>query len=511
MAYVNNLPPYKRKGLHSPGKRTLAFFLRIFLKKDFRRAPFAIQLRRRLELLGPTYIKLGQLMSIREDIFPRNITDELKKLLDQAPEVPFTLIEKIIQDNLGAPLDELFIEIKKESIGSASIGQAHRATTRNGHPVVIKVIKPGIRETILSDLKLLQFLSDILEFIIPRYQPKVVIDEFCRYTQREIDLTFEADHAEIFAANFSRTRSVVFPKIYRELSTRDVLCMEYIRGIKPTDPALARYSPATKKKIIDIGTGAIIKMLFDDGFFHADMHAANIVVMPGPKIGFVDLGMVGRFDEKIKRNMLYYFYSLVSGDVERATKHLLSMARIGKGADPAEFKRAVSDLLRRYLVRSANSSLSMAQVILESVGIAGKYRIFFPVEMTLMVKALITYEGVGRYLQPDLKIPELSKKHITKLYAKHYSPEYLWKNFQRSAPELFDVLMRLPGLLSDSSRFWDESLNQTPPESPLAGLRGSLVASACIVGGVLALVQGASPILWGALFGLAGAIMLFSK
>jgi len=511
IAHVNALPPYKQKGLRSIGSRITAFFLKILVKKELRNQPMGVQLRRRLEMLGPTYIKLGQLMAIREDILPKNITDELKLLLDQLPAIPFEAIREIIEESLDAPISELFIEIQEESIGSASIGQTHRATTWNGRPVVIKVIKPGIRETILSDIKLLQILSSFLEWIIPRYQPKLILNEFGRYTQKEIDLTIEADNVEIFSANFKKNPNVVFPKVYRELSTTDVLCMEYIDGLKPYHPEIFEMSKADQGKIIDLGAGAIIKMIFEDGFFHADLHPGNIIILPGPKIGFIDVGIVGRFDERIMRSMFYYFYSLINDDIESTTKYLLTMARIDKAGDLVGFRRSVSDLYRRYLIHAARGNFSLALLVLESLVIAGRHRVFFPVEMTLMVKALLTFEGVGLHLNPKLDIPKLSGKHIKAIYKRRYSPEQLFNQFKRGIPAMLDVLVRLPELISDSTRFWDDTLQDQPRENPLSGLRSGLIASAFIIGAVIAYVQGALPVIWIVLF-LAGALLaLFGK
>jgi ubiquinone biosynthesis protein len=450
-------------------------------------------------------------MAIREDILPKNITEELKQLLDNLPEVPFEEIQKIIEESLGSSLKTLFLDIKTQPLASASIGQTHRATTRNGQPVVVKVIKPGIRETILSDLKLLQILGNVLEWIIPRYQPRVIIEEFCTYTRREIDLVYEADHAELFAANFADTPQIVFPKIYREYCSRDVLCMEYFDGIKPNDRRIFDFGQKDLNKIIDYGIGAIIKMLFEDAFFHADLHAANLVVMPGPKVGFIDLGMVGRFEEKTKRSLLYYFFSLVNGDIERSVKHLLSIAKFGRGGDPAGFKRAVSDLLRRYLIQASYGNFSLAKLILESLAIGGKYRVFFPVEMTLMVKALVTYEGVGHFLNPRLDVPGLSKKHISKIYKRFLNPEHLWKELVRSVPELLDVAIQLPKLITDGSRAIDEFLSESHRENPLVGIKSSLIAGSCIVGGVIALVQGGPPLLWIGLFASSVLFFLFGK
>jgi ubiquinone biosynthesis protein len=339
----------------------------------------------------------------------------------------------------------------------------------------------------------------------------MIINEFCAYTEREIDLTYEADHAEIFAANFAQQPDVVFPRIYRELSSKDVLCMDYFEGLKPNDPRVLKFSKEDLQKIIDLGTGAIIKMLYADGFFHADLHAGNLIVLPGPQVGFIDVGMVGRFDEKMKLNMLYYFYALVNGDVEGSVKYLMAMARIGRGGEPAGFKRAVADLFRRYLLRAADGSTSLAQLILESLKIGGRYRIFFPVEMTLMVKALVTFEGVGLQLDPNLNIPELSRKHIGAIYSDHYNPGYLFKQFMRGVPELVDMMVRLPELISESSRYWQQLFATPPQENPLQGLRSGLMAGACIIGGVIAIASHAHPILWIGLFVSSIIFFFFGK
>lgn len=511
IANTRALPLYKRKYLRSPGKRLAATFLKPFVKKAIRNQPFPVQLRLRLEGLGPTYIKLGQIMAIREDILPEEVTSELKQLLDRLPEVPFDIIKGILEENLGAPLDDKFLEIQEHPIGSASIGQTHLAALRSGEPVVLKIIKPGIRDSILSDIKLLQILATFLEWVIPRYQPRVIINEFCLYTEKEIDLTYEADHAELFAANFANDPNVAFPKIHRELSTRDVLCMEFFDGFKPNDPKVLNLNKEELATIIDTGSGAIIKMLYEDGFFHADLHAGNLIVLPGPKVGFIDVGMVGRFEEKTKRNMLYYFYSLVNGDIEGSAKYLLAMATVGSGGNPVAFKRAVSDLFRRYLLHAAHGEFSLAQLILESLAIGGKHRIFFPVEMTLMVKALVTFEGVGQTLDPDIDIPALSKKHISRIYSGRYSPEYLVKQVMSGVPELVDVLVALPKLVSDGSRSLDHFLNDSPPANPLAGLKSALLAGACLVGGVIAFVQGADPVMWIIMFVLSALFFLFGK
>jgi ubiquinone biosynthesis protein len=189
------------------------------------------------------------------------------------------------------------------------------------------------------------------------------------------------------------------------------------------------------------------------------------------------------------------------------------MARIGKNGDLLGFKRSVSDLFRRYLLRSAaaNGSTSLAQLILESLAIGGKYGIFFPVEMTLMVKALVTFEGVGLMLDPNLNIPELSRKHIRAIYGEHYNPVHLFKQFMRGVPEIVDIVVRLPELISASSRYLQQIFNAPAQENPLRGLRSGLMAGACIIGGVIAYVYGAHPLLWVGLFASSIIFFFFGK
>lgn len=516
IAYVRSLPEMQKSGLRSPGKRLLAWILTPFVRSDLRTLPFPVQLRRRLEILGPTFTKLGQIMAIREDLLPGVITRELDSLMDHLPPIPFEQVEAIIERDLERDVDDLFSTIDPEPLGSASIAQVHRATTHDGDDVVIKVIKPGIRDVITSDLKLLEFFGVFLQWILPRYQPKQIIEEFSAYTKREIDFDYEADHAEIFSANFQDVPGIVFPDVYRELSTGDVLTMEHLGGIRPGSEAALELSEAERDRVIDLGASAIIRMLYKDGFFHADLHAGNLKIIPGErpsdlKIGFIDLGMVGRFRSDLKRSMLYYYYALVRGDVENAARYLLNMARVGENGDPQGFRRAVSDMARHFLMRSKQGSISLAQVILRSLSLGGRYRVFFPVEMTLMVKALVTFEGVGRTLDPELDVVAVSQRHVRRIFRDRFNPWTLGQEMLASAPELVDVALKLPQLLTTGVSELEESLTEQPPSDPFAGLRNGVIAGACIVGGTISVVQGGPLWLSLPLFGIGGLLALFGK
>ena len=495
IAYVRSLPEVQKSGFRSPGKRMLAWILGVFVRSDLRDLPFPVQLRRRLEILGPTFTKLGQIMAIREDLLPDPITQELDSLMDHLPPIPYEQVRAILERDLERTADDAFAEIDPDPLGSASIAQVHRATTHHGEEVVIKVIKPGIRDVITSDLKLLELFGVFLQWILPRYQPKQIIEEFSAYTKREIDFDYEADHAEIFAANFQDVEGIVFPDVYRELSTGDVLTMEYLGGLRPGSEAALELSKAERRRVIDLGASAIIRMLYKDGFFHADLHAGNLKIMPGDRpedlqIGFIDLGMVGRFRSDLKRRMLYYYYALVRGDVESAARYLIDMARVGEGGDPQGFRRAVSDMARHFLMRSKQGSISLAQVILQSLSLGGRYRVFFPVEMTLMVKALVTFEGVGRTLDPDLDVVAVSRRHVQRIFRERFNPWTIGSEVLGSAPELVDAALKLPQLLTSGVSQLEESLAEQPTGSPLEGLRSGILAGAFIIGGVISTVQG---------------------
>jgi len=515
IAYVRSLPDVKKSGLRSPGKRLLAWILKPFVRSDLRDLPFPVQLRRRLEILGPTFTKLGQIMAIRKDLLPKPITRELDSLMDHLPPIPFKQVRRVVEQDLNAPVEKHFDRIDPEPLGSASIAQVHRATTHDGEEVVVKVMKPGIRDVITSDLKLLEIFGVFLQWILPRYQPKQIIDEFSAYTKREIDYDYEADHAEIFSANFQDMPGIVFPDVYRSLSGDDVLTLEYLEGLRPGSPASLALSEAERQRVIDLGAAAIIRMLYKDGFFHADLHAGNVRILPGDtpsdlRLGFIDLGMVGRFRADLKRRMLYYYYALVRGDVEKAARYLIDMARVGEGGDPQGFRRAVSDMARHFLMRSKRGSISLAEVILQSLSLGGRYRVFFPVEMTLMVKALVTFEGVGRTLDPNLDVVAVSQRHVQQIFRERLDPWTLGEEVISSAPELIDVALQLPQLLSSGTSYLEASLTDQAPTESAPSLHNSIVAGACIVGGVIAVVQGGPLWLSLPLLGVGAVLALFA-
>ncbi len=476
-------------GMRYRFRRLAATLVRPFLDKKLIALPFPVQFRRRLEILGPTYIKLGQILSLREDLLPRSVTDELKNLLDRLPVVTFERYTELITTDLGRPADAMFSWIDPVPLGSASIAQTHRATTVEGDSVILKVVKPGIRETLQRDAILLRLFGSFLQVFLERYQPKRVIDEFVSYTLKEVDLLREADNAETFQANFDDMPGIVFPKIYRKYCSSNVLTMEFLDGVKPNDPRATALPEEDRAKLVDLGAEAIIRMLYRDGFFHADLHPGNLIVLDGPKAGFIDLGMVGRFDDDLRRTLLYYFYCLVMGDSENAARYLVAVATPGAKADRKGFVREVEEISRRWSHISTFEGFSLGQLIMESVGRAGKFRMYFPVEMVLMVKALVTFEGVGQILKPGFDVAEVSRRHINGIFIHQFNPLRLAKRSLRGAPEMVDALVKAPLLVTEGLRFLERSTRE-PQENPLGGLRGALFAGFCLVAAAILIVFG---------------------
>jgi ubiquinone biosynthesis protein len=488
-------------------QRVIAVLARPMLDKELTAQPFPVQFRRRLEKLGPTYIKLGQILSLREDLLPPEITSELKNLLDRLPVVSFPRYKALVVEELGRPAEEMFSWIDSNPLGSASIAQIHRATTKEGDSVILKVVKPGIRETLRRDAILLRLFGAFLQLFLARFQPRRVINEFVSYTLRELDLLREADNAETFAANFKDMPDVVFPRVYRRYSSKSVLCMEYFEGVKPSDPEARQLSGEDRDKLIDLGASAIIRMIYKDGFFHADLHPANLIILPGPMAAFIDLGMVGRFDEDLRRILLYYYYCLVMKDSEHAAHYLASVAKPGPGADPKGFRHEVAEISRRWGLRATFEGFSIAQLILQSVGMAGRYRMYFPVEMVLMVKALVTYEGVGHMLKSDFDVAAVSKNHISRIFIGQFSPLRIARESLRGAPEMVDALVKAPMLVTEGLRFLEKTTKE-PPQNPLSGMRGTLFAGFCLVAAsILVAFQGPWP-LWAGLFLIAIVLIL---
>ncbi|MEJ2751096.1 MAG: AarF/ABC1/UbiB kinase family protein, partial [Chloroflexota bacterium] len=342
---------------------------------------------------------------------------------------------------------------------------------------------------VVNDLRLMRLAGRIAQIFAARFQPRRLISEFSRYTLLEVDLRNEANNAEIFAANFADEPEVHFPKIYRAYSNHDVLCMEFFRGHKPDARLFRVLTKGQVDKSIDLGIGATIEMIFRDGFFHADLHPGNLVVFDDGSIGFIDLGMVGRFDSDMQRRMLYYLYFLVVGDAPSSARYLVSMTIAGPKSDPDGFRRAVEDLNRRWLRTPNFDEFSLGQLILESVTTAARYNIQYPGEIILMIKSLITLEGMGNVLTPGINITEAARGHVQKLLYGRVDLRQIFRDGLVVLPELIDLLYRSPYVLNETIRYAEQYM-KSQRENPIAVLRSTIFGSFVIIAGAIVVAAG---------------------
>jgi ubiquinone biosynthesis protein len=482
----------------------------LFVDRNLIKRPIAAQFRVRFERMGPTYVKLGQILSLREDLLPKSLTDELKNLLSELPAVPYDRFRVLVEDDLGQPIQAMFAWVAPTPLGSASLAQTHRARLHSGDDVVLKVLKPGVRATIKTDTQLLRLFGRFLQIFLARYQPKQLIDEFSRYTLLEVDLRNEADNAEIFAANFIDQPDVRFPRIHRAFSNHDVLCMEFFAGRQPSVQAAATLTPAERSRILDLGVGAIIDMIFRDGFFHADLHPGNLIILEDGAVGFIDLGMVGRFDSDTKNRMMYYYYALGTGDAPGAARQLAALAIAGKGSDIDGFRQAVEELSTRWLRTPTFHEFSLGQLVLQSVALAGKYRIRYPGEIILMVKALITVEGVGNLLEPDINVTQVSAKHIRRTLIHQFNLVNVVKDSLLVLPELLELLLRSPLVLNQGLRYMESSFKKQQ-QGPLTDSIGTIFAVGLLISAAIMAAGNVPWIVWGGLIVIAFGVAAIER
>ncbi|MCP4123655.1 MAG: AarF/ABC1/UbiB kinase family protein [Bacteroidetes bacterium] len=468
------------------------FFFYPLMNRKLIREPFGVQFRKRLEGMGASYIKLGQILSLREDLLPQSVTDELKKLLDNLPAMPFDRFKDLVEENLEMPWNRVFAKIQEVPLGSASVAQVHAAILNNGDEVVIKLLKPGTRAFIETDSKIIMAIGSLLEFFIPRIQPKAMLTEFCDYTIREVDFRLEANNALEFQKNFAKYDTVKFPKVYKEHSNSDMLVMEYIKGMKPDEKAAIVLTEEQKSKVVDIGAFAIIKMMYNDGFFHADLHPGNLLIINEEKCAFIDLGMVGRFSEATRKNMLYYYNALVLGNAEAAARYLSLVAKPGRKADVVGFRKQFVHVANGWLRNPNFSEFSIGKLIMKSTKLGAKYGMYFPIEMVLMVKAMITFEGVGNVIKPDMNIAEVSKKHIRRHLIREVKPRELLKTSLQNAPEFIDTLTRGPGLFVELFNRMEQELTEKKP-SRMEGMKGIVLGGFCLLGACVLFGLGVQP------------------
>jgi ubiquinone biosynthesis protein len=471
--------------------------------------------------LGPSFVKLGQIASTRPDVLPVDWIVELKKLQDEVNPLPFEDIRRAVESSLGAPLEEIFETFEEEPLASASIAQVHRAILlhdEGNKEVVVKVQRPNIANTVARDLDILHTLAAFVERTISEahiYQPAALVAQFDGAITTELDFTLEAEHAKRFAQNFAGHPHAVFPEIYKSASSKRVLTMEFLDGYKVYDAISKHGFDGTV--LAKAFTGILIKMIYEDGFFHADPHPGNILILgepSKPKIGLIDLGMVGRLSPELRNKTVDLMIAAVRNDHAGLADALYAIGTPTKKVDMRAYRAEVSMLADKYLNRPLGE-IDLARMLGDMVKGATKYGLEIPADFLLVGKTLMTLEGVGKEIDPDLDVFKEARPYFMEMLRKRYAPERVatdvWRGLERLTGAAYDLPQQVQEVLDDlrmgrlTLRTTDEEAARTLDRLGRRVFAG-LVVAAFVLGGVWLLPRGGTMELIGVtliLFGLA--------
>lgn len=482
----------------------------------------AVRVRRALEELGPTFVKLGQVMATRVDVFPPHWIAEFEKLQSAVPPVPFETLLPELEEVLGSSPFEVFRDLRTEARAAASIAQVHSARLADGTPVVLKIRRPGIVPKIEADLRILSHIARLIESEISesrRYQPVQVVAQFQRSLRRELNLATEARNIERFSENFAGDETVVIPRVYWEWTSEIMNVQEEIHGVAGNDLAAVDAAGLDRVLLGARGADAVLKMILIDGYFHADPHPGNVFYLPGNRVAMIDFGMVGRLTEERRNQIVDLLAAVARRDEAGMVEVLLEWA--GDAVDEAKLAHDVGELVFNY-ENMPLKEIRMGALLSEITTIVRDNSLLMPPDLALLFKALITLEGLGQQLDPNFHMVEHLTPFVRHVILERYTPRALLKRGRHGLREAVQVIAGLPGdlarLLRDARRgrmridldlkrldHFGRQLDRSTNRLTLGILTASLVIGSSIV----MTVQG-GPTLFGLpLFGLIGFMVAF--
>ena len=479
-----------------------------------------------LEELGPTFVKLGQLMATRLDLFPPAWIAELEKLHSEASPVAFDDLLPELERALGRSPFEVFRELDRQPHGSASIAQVHRAKLQDGTPVILKIRRPDIVPRVESDLRILTNIAELIEAEMPearRYQPTLLAAQFAQSLGRELDLALEARHIERFAKNFADDPFVVIPQAYAQWSCATLNVQQHIDGIPATDLAAVDAAGLDRKLLAARGVDAFLKMILIDGFFHADPHPGNVFYLPGNRVAIVDCGMVGRLSPQRRNQVVDLLAGLAQMDEEPMVEVLLDWA--GEPVvDEEKLAADVGELVFEYEGLPLKD-IRMAALLRRFGAILREHSIVLPADLGLMFKALISLEGLGRQYDPDFRIVEHLQTPLRLALIERYGPSSLMQRGRTNLAGIVNLVGSVPRdivrLLRDARRGktridldlkrlddFGLQLDRTIDRATMGIMTASLV-----IGSAIVMTVPGGPALFGVplltLLGLAGYVVAF--
>ena len=406
-------------------------------------------LRRALEELGPTFVKLGQLLSTRQDLLPPRYQQELSKLQDSAEPVPWAQIHPVLQAALGEDVLARFASFDTTPLASASIGQVYAARLPEGIDVVVKIRRPGIDEEVNEDLDILQGLAGYAgkHWEAARdYDVQGLMDEFSDTLRSELDYAQEGRNARRFALNFEDNPAVHIPAVYADFSTSTVLTQERLYGLKVTDTAALDAAGIDRKALAVTAADAEMKMVFDDGFFHADPHPGNIFVEHGGRIGLLDFGMVGEVDDKLRAQLSTLFVAVIRKDPDRMASALVRMCVRTRRVDRVRLRLDLQQLIRLYDGRTLGNA-PVGRIINGALGIVRGHHLQLPREMALLLRMLIMTEGMGEVLDPDFSMGNTLGPYARRMSLQQLNPVAVVRRLGQAGAETLELSAELPDQL----------------------------------------------------------------
>lgn len=473
------------------------------------------------EHLGPTFVKFGQILSLRPDLLPAGLILELEKLQDEVPPVEFTKIQAVIEKSIEKPLKDIFMVFDTDPIAAASLSQVHQAVLSDGTPVAVKVQRPKIRSLIETDLNILSAfaarLHDQFEDL-KIYDFPNLVEVSRRSLMRELDFIREARHMQIAKANLDGIPEVYIPAVYQKYCRENLLVMELIRGERMSDYHITNEDESLR--LAQSGLKIGIKQIFEDGFFHADPHPGNILIMENHVLSMIDWGAVGRLTQTDRYEMIEAIQAVVEKDSKRLMEAILSIA-IHEGAklNQNSLERDLLDIIDAYTA-IAVKDVNLGSLLLDVTYLMKKYHLRMPPDLAIMIKAFISVEGTARRLYPKLDIITEAEPHIRAIATQRFTPEALWRRFRSAVSRLFSFKNKIPQRISHivdkidegelSIRFQHlnlEGLQQTL-ENISNRLTFGIIIASMIIGSSMIITTGVKPFLFGfPAFGVIGYII----
>lgn len=408
------------------------------------------KLRMAFEDLGPSFIKLAQILSSRPDLITVQFANEFKKLQDEVPPFPSAEAKRIIEEEIKIPIENVFSEFRNKPVAAASIAQVHHAKLLDGRNVVVKVQRPDIKDQIETDITILTTVARLLDKHIPEsrfFNPIGIVDEFSRTVRKELDFIIEARNCAKFWKNFEHSPDIYIPRVYPEYTSEKVLVMERVEGIRIDNIQAIEAMGFDRKKLAKTGINAYFKMILEDGFFHADPHPGNIFVLSNGTLCFVDFGIVGRVTQDTMETMARTFLAFVNSDFDSLIDHYIELGIVPEDIDldvfRHEFKADLVDFLEpMYGLTLGEINFTKYLDTLTHLALSHKMKV--PSDMLLINKAFMILENIGKELDPEFDLIAESEPYTSKLVSNQYSPSKIYEKTSKNVMEISDFVLHFP-------------------------------------------------------------------